>query len=67
MSIVAALVSLWAPIAPAQQRTRSPSAREEPRAQTDCAAYGAGFVKVAGSDVCVRVGGRVEAEGGARR
>ena len=37
-------------------------------ATNSCAAYGAGFVKVAGSDTCVRVGGAVSIEaGGARR
>ena len=32
-----------------------------------CAAYGAGFVRVAGSETCVRVGGAVSVEAGARR
>ena len=32
-----------------------------------CAAYGPGFVKVAGSDTCVKVGGAVSVEGTVRR
>ena len=33
-------------------------------AQNSCAAYGAGFVRVAGSETCVRVGGAVSIEAG---
>jgi hypothetical protein len=35
-----------------------------PKADNSCAAYGAGFVKLAGSDTCVKVGGSVSVEGG---
>jgi hypothetical protein len=33
-------------------------------AQNACAAYGPGFVRVAGSETCVRVGGAVSIEAG---
>jgi hypothetical protein len=33
-------------------------------AQNSCAAYGPGFVKVAGSETCVRAGGAVSIEAG---
>jgi len=32
---------------------------KEPKYDHSCAAYGAGFVKVAGTDTCVKVGGSV--------
>ena len=32
---------------------------KEPKSSGSCAAYGAGFVKVAGTDTCVKVGGSV--------
>jgi Porin subfamily len=32
---------------------------KEPKYDGSCAAYGAGFVKVAGTDTCVKVGGAV--------
>ncbi len=32
---------------------------KEPKHVGSCAAYGAGFVKVAGTDTCVKVGGSV--------
>ena len=32
-------------------------------AVNSCAAYGAGFVKVAGSDTCVKIGGAVSVSG----
>ncbi len=31
------------------------------RAMTPCSEYGAGFVRMAGSDTCVRVGGGIDA------
>jgi hypothetical protein len=34
---------------------------------SSCAAYGPGFVKVAGSDTCVRVGGAVSVDVGTSR
>ena len=32
---------------------------KEPKYDGSCAAYGAGFMKVAGTDTCVKVGGSV--------
>jgi hypothetical protein len=37
-----------------------------PAAANSCAAYGPGFVKVAGSDSCVKIGGGIEAGGSGR-
>ena len=34
------------------------------RTVNSCAAYGAGFVKVDGSDTCVKIGGAVSVSGG---
>jgi hypothetical protein len=39
---------------------------KEPRSDNSCAAYGAGFVKVAGSNTCVRVGGAISVGVGGR-
>jgi hypothetical protein len=41
----------------------------QPRSDNSCAAYGAGFVKLAGTDTCVKVGGSISvgAGGGIRR
>lgn len=36
-------------------------------AGNSCAAFGPGFVKLAGSDTCVKVGGAVSVEGGRSR
>jgi hypothetical protein len=50
------------------------AAKDEPKLkkpeqdkQKACAEYGPGFVKVEGTDMCVKVGGSVEAGAGARR
>ena len=37
-----------------------------PAAANSCAAYGPDFVKVAGSDSCVKIGGGIEAGGSGR-
>jgi hypothetical protein len=37
-----------------------------PAAANSCAAYGPGFVKVAGSDSCAKIGGGIEAGGSGR-
>jgi Porin subfamily len=36
-------------------------------AVSSCAAYGAGFVKLEGSDTCVRIGGAVRLDGAGQR
>jgi hypothetical protein len=36
-------------------------------ATSSCAAYGAGFVRVEGSNTCVRIGGNIDLEGRGRR
>jgi hypothetical protein len=39
----------------------------KPAAANSCAAYGAGFVKVTGSDSCVKIGGWIGIEAGGSR
>ncbi|HEY0566857.1 MAG TPA: hypothetical protein VGD13_01815 [Xanthobacteraceae bacterium] len=39
----------------------------KPAAANSCAAYGSGFVKVAGSDSCVKIGGGIGIEAGGSR
>lgn len=39
---------------------QKPKSVAQPRAANPCAAFGAGFVKMAGSDTCVRVGGSID-------
>ncbi|HLZ03648.1 MAG TPA: porin [Bradyrhizobium sp.] len=64
------LVTLAALIAPASAEQARPLKFDQPgngktlpvkrpRTVTSCAAYGAGFVKVAGTDTCVKVGGSI--------
>jgi hypothetical protein len=48
---------------PPRAAAKSPSAANV----KSCSAYGAGFVKVPGSDVCVKIGGWVSIEGSASR
>jgi hypothetical protein len=37
---------------------------KEPKYDNSCAAYGAGFVKVAGTNTCVKIGGSVSIDAG---
>jgi hypothetical protein len=39
---------------------------KEPRPNNSCAAYGAGFVKIAGTKTCVQVGGSISVGAGGR-
>lgn len=39
---------------------QKPKPVAQPRAANPCSEYGAGFVRMAGSDTCVRVGGSVD-------
>jgi hypothetical protein len=48
---------------PAQQ-TRKPPVTQSP--VNPCAAYGAGFVQIAGTSTCVKVGGHISVEVGGR-
>lgn len=49
-----------------RQRATAPTPKpqpkpiERPRQATSCAQYGAGFMRMPGSDSCVRIGGGVE-------
>ena len=36
---------------------------KEPKFESSCAAYGAGFVKIAGTNTCVKIGGAVSIGG----
>jgi hypothetical protein len=59
-------------VAVAQQSSQPPkntpkSGALRPVSSNPCAKYGAGFVKVEGSDTCVKIGGGVSVEAGARR
>jgi hypothetical protein len=42
-----------------QPTNGTPLPVKQPRSADSCAAYGAGFVKLAGSNTCVKVGGAV--------
>jgi hypothetical protein len=53
-------------------KTQKPAVEERllptkrPASASSCAAYGPDFVKVAGSDSCVKIGGGIEAGGSGR-
>lgn len=54
--------------APRQRATTPPDQPiAKPRQATSCAQFGAGFVRVPGSDSCVRLGGGVDVGVGASR
>ena len=40
---------------------------KQPKADDSCAAYGAGFAKLAGTDTCVKVGGSISVGAGVAR
>ncbi|HEY1311378.1 MAG TPA: hypothetical protein VGF02_10550 [Pseudolabrys sp.] len=51
-----------------QQPKQSPkSGTLRPPKDNPCAAYGPGFIQLRGSDTCIKIGGSVEAGGGASR
>lgn len=50
----------WSPPGPAAKH------HETTRTKKSCKQFGAGFVAVAGSDACVKIGGWVTVEGGTR-
>ena len=52
---------------PAQQShddAKKPAPVRHPAKIKDCAQYGDGFVQIAGTDTCVKVGGYIRMEGG---
>ena len=68
LAIVVAVLPTWVALAqqsnqprknPPNSRTLHPAVSRNP-----CAQYGPGFVKVAGSDMCVKIGGSVSIEAG---
>jgi hypothetical protein len=73
--ILTALASLIAPASAEQTRplkfdqpaTGKTLPVKEPKYDSSCAAYGAGFVKIAGTNTCVKIGGAVSVGGSVRR
>lgn len=76
---IAAVLIVSLPVAPALGQSKpaagNPAAKAQPtptpKAQTGtrakpCAEYGAGFVQVAGSETCMKIGGYVRMQGSAR-
>ena len=49
------------PTAPQSQNKTAPAV------VNSCSAFGPGFVRIPGTDACVKIGGSVNVEGGARR
>jgi hypothetical protein len=49
------------------QTRKPPPKRDTAIKNNPCAEYGPGFVKLPGSDTCVKIGGSVEAGGSMRR
>ena len=68
LAIVVAVLPTWVAVAqqPNQPRKNPPKSRTlHPAASGNpCAQYGPGFVKVAGSGMCVKIGGGVSFEAG---
>jgi Porin subfamily len=70
--ILIALASLIAPAFAEQARplkfdqpaTGKTLPVKEPKYDSSCAAYGAGFVKIAGTNTCVKVGGSISVGAG---
>jgi hypothetical protein len=70
LAVVVAVLPTW--VAVAQQSSQPlknsrKSSTLHPIKGNPCAMYGAGFVKIAGSDTCVKIGGSVRVDAGARR
>jgi hypothetical protein len=71
LALVVGMLPTWVA---AQQSSQLPkhspkSGTRHPVSGNPCAKYGVGFAKIAGSDMCVKIGGSVsvEAGGSARR
>jgi hypothetical protein len=71
LALVVAVLPTWVA---AQQSSQPPTQQKKSDRplrvnNNPCAKYGVGFVKIAGSDTCVKIGGSVgvEAGGSARR
>ena len=70
LAVVLVMLPTW--VAAAQQSSQQPknspkSGTLRPVRSNPCAMYGAGFVKVEGTNTCVKIGGGVSVEAGARR
>jgi hypothetical protein len=76
VSLVALLALAWGDLASAEQQKHKPRKHPAHEATTTlaprapshnpCAQYGAGFVRAADSDTCIRIGGYVGVEAGGR-
>ena len=68
LAVVVAALPGWAAVAqqtaPQPKKSVSPLRPDKSKA---CAAYGAGFVKVEGSDMCIKIGGSVSVDAGTQR
>ena len=70
--VTAAVLLMASPVVAEQSRALkldpSPSSKslpvKQPKADHSCAAYGAGFVKVAGTDTCMKIGGSISVGAG---
>jgi len=65
LAIFLAVLTAWA--ANAQQSKHDPNAAFKPvktHTANPCAKYGSGFVKMQGSDTCIKVGGSIDVEAG---
>jgi hypothetical protein len=78
MCLALATTILWTVSASAQQQSQKHKPRKHPAheatttlaphqpAHNPCAQYGAGFVRAAGSDTCVKIGGYIGVDVGGR-
>jgi hypothetical protein len=72
LAVLITALPTWVAVAQQSSQPRKNSAKSGTQhrvSDNPCAQYGAGFVKIAGSDICVKIGGSVgvEAGGSARR
>jgi hypothetical protein len=67
-AVVVAALPGWAAVAQqTAQQPKKPASPVRTLKSKPCAAYGAGFVKVEGSDTCIKIGGSVGVEVGSQR
>jgi hypothetical protein len=68
LAIFLAVLPGWAANADqSKQRTTKPPAKARSVDRNPCAQYGPGFVKIQGSDTCIKIGGSVGVDAGGRR
>lgn len=66
LAVIVAALPTWVAAQHANQPPKHPpkSRALHPADGNSCAQYGVGFVKIAGSDTCIKIGGSVSVEGG---